>query len=361
MGSGGGNGPPWGALVVYALLFGAAFAVSSRAVTAVMPGRGTTLIETKLAWFEEHRAQYDTLFFGSSRAYRGFEPERFDRLTAEAGIETRSFNFGTPGSRAFEVYRMLDRIEELDLDVRWVFVDPERLEWLRQKDEDMLVRSYIEWHDVPTTMLVVAYILDQDLPLLDKLDRLKANLRACGYHIANIGSTEELVDTLLGRVVVDRTNQVDRLGARLDGWLPLSPETATQREKKNQNFNTPERQEAFRDKVEKLRADEVDDEPVAPSALAFFSRIERKIESMGAVPIFVTQPGVKLQHDLIKAHRDGKIRYLLRYDDPDEVPELFLSENRWDQHHLRTPGAEIFTAMLARDFIELYEEASSRQ
>jgi hypothetical protein len=225
--------------LAHLLLFAGAFAASSRAIAAALPGRGTTLIETKLTWFAEHGEGYDTLFLGSSRTYRGFQPELFDELTAEAGIETRSFNFGTPGSRAFETYRVLERLATLEPKIDWVFVDPERHDWLRQMDEDMLVRSYIEWHDIPTTWLVIRYVLDQDMSAADKLDRIRANLRSCGYHIGNIGSTEGLVNALLGKDVVIRTNQTDRLGERLDGWLPLSQDTAMQREEKNENVRMP--------------------------------------------------------------------------------------------------------------------------
>ena len=344
----------------YIALFAAVFLATSRTLARMLPGRGTTLIETKVAWFEEHGADYDTIFLGSSRCYRGFRPELFDQITAEHGLETRAYNFGTPGSRAFENYRILDRIEEHGHELKWVFIDPERLDWLRQMDEDMLRLSYIEWHDPLTTWMVARYVLDQDMPLLDKLARLRANARSCGYHLGNIGSTESYVDLALGRDVVDRTNQIDRLGARLDGWLPLSIDTALQREEKNENFNEPDRREAYLRKVGRLRADETDGEPVADSSMAFFERIARKVENMGATPIFVIQPGMKRQHDLIKAHREGKIRYLLRYDDPDQVPALFEPENRWDQHHLRISGAEIFTTMLANDFVELYEAMDRR-
>ncbi len=340
---------------IYIVLFAGASLLTSRAIARVLPGRGTTLIETKIAWFEKHGAQYDTIFLGSSRCYRGFEPELFDRLTAELGVETRSLNLGTPGSRAFETYRVLDRIEEFGHDLKWVFVDPERLDWLRQMDEDMLRSSYIEWHDPLTTWLVSRYVVDQDMPLLDKLSRLRANAHSCGYHLGNIPGTKTYVDRALGRDIIDQTNQIDRLGERLDGWLPLSRDTALQREEKNENFNLPERRQAYLSKVAKLRVDETDEGPVRDSSAVFFERIARKIEDMGAVPIFVIQPGMKRQHDLIKAHREGRVRYLLRYDDPDDVPELFEPQNRWDQHHLRISGAKLFTTMLAEDFARLCE------
>jgi hypothetical protein len=346
--------------LLYIALFAGVFWFTSRSLMHALPGRGTTLIETKVAWFEEHATEYDTIFLGSSRCYRGFRPELFDEITKEHGIETRAFNFGTPGSRVFENYRILDRIEEFGHELKWVFIDPERLEWLRQMDEDMLRLSYIEWHDPATTWMVFRYVLGQDMTPLDKLARLGANARSCGYHLGNIGGTTNYVDRALGRDIVDQTNQIERLGARLDGWLPLSRDTALQREEKNENFNEPERRAAYLKKIDKLRRELPEDGPVSDASVAFYARVARKIEDMGAVPIFVIQSGVKPQHDLIRAHREGLIEHLLRYDDPDLVPELFEPENRWDQHHLRISGAEIFTSMLARDFVRLYEAMDER-
>jgi hypothetical protein len=348
------------------VFFGLAFTASSNALRPLLAGQASNLTETKLEWFAENGARFDTLFFGSSRAYRGFVPEDFDRYTAELGVATRSFNFGSPASRVFDAYRMLERLEQrgaLD-QVEWVLVDPEPLDWLlRAKDkESMLARGPIDWHDPRTTWLVLRYIWS--LEGAGPLERLAASiehLHSCCYFVAGIGGTESLVNRLLGRPSRDYILIEDRLGPRLDGWLPLDDVNLT-REEHREKFRGAERQEVYLSDLAARRAETVDDRPCKAAASVFFTRLAAKIEALGATPVFVTQPALNLQVDLVKAHRQGLVEHLLRYDDPDDprTAPLFEVENRWDKFHLAESGARIFTEMLARDFAELAARAGQQ-
>ena len=345
----------------YTLLFVAAFALSSTLLNRHLAGRASNLTETKLHWFREHGAQFDTVFFGSSRAYRGFDPEAFDRITAEAGLGTNSFNFGSPASRGFDAYRMLGRLagSEGVQNLKWVFIDPEPLPWLlRAKDkESMIALGPIDWHDVPTTWLVLRYIWSyDDASLAEKLFASAEHLHSCCYFVAGIGGTENLTNRLLGKDMVNRTELTQRLGERLDGWMPLDDANVS-REDHTDKFLNPKRQASYRRALDELRAEFVDDAPISAQASVFFTRLVRQVEALGATPIFVTQPSLALQADLAKAHREGLIDHLLRYDDPDDprIAPLYLPENRWDKFHLASSGATIFSEMLARDFAELLE------
>ena len=127
------------------------------------------------------------------------------------------------------------------------------------------------------------------------------------------------------------------------------------REEQREKFQDDKRQEIYQTDLAARRAERIDERPCASEASVFFTRLAEKIESLGATPIFVTQPALNLQADLVKARRQGLVRHLLRYDDPDEqrCAALFEIENRWDKYHLAESGARIFTEMLARDFAEL--------
>jgi hypothetical protein len=140
------------------------FLLSSELVRAALPGQGTPLTETKLAHFAEHTDDYDTLFFGSSRAYRGIAPEVFDATLADEGIECRTFSFGAPGARATDIYNTLCKLQRLQpTGLRFVFIDPERLEFLAGHD-DMLQSSVVDWHDAESSWLAVKYVLAAGQP-----------------------------------------------------------------------------------------------------------------------------------------------------------------------------------------------------
>jgi hypothetical protein len=348
-----------GATVARLALFAAAFALSARYLRPWLGGQASNLTETKIAWFVEHGEQYDTLFFGSSRAYRGFVPELFDRVTGAAGIATRSFNFGSPASRGFDAYRALERLEQQGAlrELKWVLVDPEPLEWLlRAKDkESMLALGPIDWHDPATTWLVLRYIWSlEQASLSEKLAASVEHLHSCCYFAAGIGGTQALVGALLGKDLVDRTELTDRLGPRLDGWLPLDDANVS-RDEQREKFQGAERQRTYERELAVRRSEVLDEGPAAPEATVFFRRLAGKIEALGATPIFVTQPSLNLQSDLVKAHRDGVVEHLLRYDDPDDprCAPLFDVEHRWDRFHLAEKGARLFTELLAGDFAVL--------
>lgn len=328
------------------------FLLSSELVRAALPGQGTPLTETKLAHFAEHADDYDTLFFGSSRAYRGIAPEVFDATLAGEGIECRTFSFGAPGARATDIYNTLCKLQRLQpTGLRFVFIDPERLEFLAGHD-DMLQSSVVDWHDAESSWLAVKYVLAAGQPPARVLREIGDHLEAFLYRAACIGAAHDQVLAALGRGA-DSSLLVEGLGPRRDGWRPLNLDEAEARagnhERFLKNFASYEQRRA------RLAADRVDETPVAPEALVFLTRLVDKVEELGAQPIFYVQPGMKRQHDLIKAAREGAVEHLLRCDLQAERPQLFDPEQRWDAFHLNERGARLQTEMLARDFAAMYK------
>src|SRR5947207_2206779 len=79
------------------LIFLAALLGSGALLSEFLPFSAVPIVREKFAYYAAHASDYDTLFIGTSRVYRGMMPEVFDRLTAEAGRPTHSFNFGVDG------------------------------------------------------------------------------------------------------------------------------------------------------------------------------------------------------------------------------------------------------------------------
>jgi hypothetical protein len=92
-----------GASLALVALFAASATLTTLALRRLLPGGGAAeLVDAKLARFTERKDELTVVFLGSSRVHRGFVPQVFDARTAAAGVATRSFNLGAPGSRAFE-------------------------------------------------------------------------------------------------------------------------------------------------------------------------------------------------------------------------------------------------------------------
>lgn len=332
----------------------ASFAIACALLRPLLPGGGgLERTETKLAHYAGRSDEFDTLFLGSSRTFRGFDPEVFDRVASELGVPTRSFNFGIPGNRAVEIQHLLGRIVALEPGgVRFVLVDPEGLSAMPDT-RNIRARSVIDWHDPGTTAIVTKYVLESDRGARDKTRLLYFHWSSCALNLTNVGSGVGWLDPWLGRAPAAEF-VLETVGERGDGYTPLGEE-GSELGRRGRRFKS-KRVDEYLARLEEFRAEApLEGEPSA-AAVALYERIERRASELGATTIFVTQPALYLQHDLIRAHRGGAVRRLLRYDDPDLHPDLYAPENRYDDTHLNEAGARLFTERLARDFARLVAE-----
>ena len=348
-----------GRAALHLALFCSSFSLTALVLRPVLPAGDTRTarMEIKLERLRGEIEEVDTLFLGSSRAFRGFVPELFDRLAAEGGHPTRSFNLGVPGSRSVELLRLLGRLNELDAPrLRWVFLDPEGFEVLFE-ERNYLSRAVVDWHDLETTRLVVGYLRRTKGrgPVADRKVRMHA--AACAYNLSNVGRALRWIDGLLGAAPT-ADELLRSIGPEGDGYVPQGRLDA-----RGHAQGAPSNARGFRTKladyeerVEDLATNRARPGAPAPEAIELFRRLEQHIEAMGATAIFVTQPGLYLQHDLIGAAQAGELGRLLRYDDPRLVPELYDVEVRWDANHLNPEGARRFTERLAADFLALVAE-----
>lgn len=331
-------------------LFAASCALTTLALRRVLPGGGAAeLVDAKLARFAALKDECTLVFLGSSRVHRGFVPQVFDARTAAAGVATRSFNLGAPGSRAFEVEDLLSRLVDLaPARLDYVFVDPEGVALLRDERNE-LARQVIEWHDPDATLRVTRWLWATDLAPEQKLELLVPHWRSCAYNLANIGRSQRWVDAALGTL---RTAALERelVGPRLDGYAPLGEE-GEELGRRGQRFQK-KRREAYLAELEQYKGLRVSDGPPAPFALEMYREILARTAELGATPVFVTQPALYLQEDLVKAAQNGDVPLLLRFDDAQRFPELYDPDHRYDATHLNDEGARLFTERLAAEFIE---------
>ena len=333
--------------------FFAGVALGAAALRETLPAGGsvTDRAEIKLAHLARSDTPYDTLFIGSSRTFRGFVPGVFDALTAAAGRPTHSFNLGLPGHRAPEALRLVERVARIRPDGwRTIFVDPEGFEVLLD-ERNHLSRAVIDWHDLATTRLVTGYMRENpgDGPRGNAM-RAAAwrHVTSCAYNLAGVGRGLALADRALG-IEPDPDEVAETLGPSLDGYSPR---------KRQQSRDFKQLHQEFEDRVEDLarQEDELEPGPPARQPEEVFTRIQERIEALGARPVFVAQSGLYLNADLLLAARAGSVRTLLRFDQRELAPELYELEARFDSNHLNATGAERFTRALAEAWLALGDE-----
>ncbi|MCY3000654.1 MAG: hypothetical protein NTV21_02420 [Planctomycetota bacterium] len=337
-----------GASLALVALFAASATLATLALRRLLPGGGAAeLVDAKLARFSERKDELTVVFLGSSRVHRGFVPQVFDARTAAAGVATRSFNLGAPGSRAFEVEDLLARLVDLaPAQLDYVFVDPEGVALLRDERNE-LARQVIEWHDPDATLRLSRWIVGSGLRGMALAQALTPHWRSCAYNVSNIGRSQLWVDLALGR---PRTPELERelVGPALDGYAPLGDENS-ELGRRGQRFQ--KRREAYLEKLEEFRRLEAKPGPADPFALELYGEIRTRIDELGAAPVFVTQPALYRQDDLAKAAEAGLVPRLMRFDDAERWPELYAPENRYDDTHLNDAGARLFTERLADEFL----------
>ncbi len=150
-----------GLVAVNLAVFLAAFALVRGLIDRAAGWEPDGEVAVKLAHLEEHGGDYDVIFIGSSRTFRGVDPAAFDGRMAELGTETRSFNLGIQGMFAYELEAVLDRVLELDLpSLSMVVVAPD----VFQADLETEITSsarVVAWHGLTETAAAVRRALDQ--------------------------------------------------------------------------------------------------------------------------------------------------------------------------------------------------------
>lgn len=336
-----------GGAAFHVLCFVAAFALVALAVRRFAPyGSGLERMDVKLERYEERADEFELVFLGSSRAMRGFEPARFDEKLAERGVELRSFNFGVAGARITEMLFLLARIADArPKNLRFVLIDPEDLDQIHDT-RNALAQAGILWHDPSTTRIVVEQLVDEAAPRERRDEILVDHLRSCALNVLNVGRTARWVNAALGRRA--SLHFVDEvMGERGDGYTALFDDQQTLRVRRRRF----ERNKAeFERMVEQYRGAPRPRIDADPHELELLRLVEQRVRALGAEPVWVIQPSLTRQWELVDAHERGEIGALLRYDEPEAHPELFAHENRFDSLHLNDAGARLFTERLADDF-----------
>src|SRR5262245_19965519 len=60
-------------------------------------------LRAKYDWYRDHKDEFDGVFIGSSRVFRGFDPLVVDGELATRGVPARTFNLGVGGMVTFEM------------------------------------------------------------------------------------------------------------------------------------------------------------------------------------------------------------------------------------------------------------------
>ena len=308
-----------------------------------MPPSNPEGVAEKLAFFAKHKDEFDTFFLGSSRFHYALSPERFDTITRENGVPTRTFNFGVDGMSPPETFYVLEQILKTQpRNLKWVFLEFDNIQ--TKLHADILgTQRLLYWHDWPRTALTLRKAVDPSGQgkWYQKLNRLWSARRNLLSHLAlfqkqfaNAGRGAELfsrpsevrrprIEPEAGaerrRLSALRSTDVPGAAPRISGanWPRRLPRRAP-------NSSIPYAEGAYRDYAAKLR-------------------------QLGAGLIFVVPPSIFQSPMLFRATPPPGP--LFAFNDCKTYPQLCDTKVRVDEQHLTDEGAAEFTRLLALEFV----------
>ncbi len=334
---------------ILTLIFFAALTLVAGRINRSDPFGEVPLLRDKWAYWQENKEEFDTVFIGTSRVIRGVMPSVFDRMTAEAGVPTRSYNFGLDGMFPPEdAYVTEHLLRDPPKKLRWVFIEMGVFLGDFDGRPAKSVRS-IYWHDWPRTWLTFRNALwpkkravkwkrwfeqKEDGP--SAMSIAMTHLEIFVIHSLNIGRGS----TKWSRVALMRPIKQEDFGVQQDGFLPIPGD----------GIMRGEMLARYEKELAERRTTPARVVPLRPYSQESFDRMLGLAEKAGARVIFLGAPTT----GEMSGHPSQEPEVpVFDYRDLKMYPELFEKDARTDTAHMSPKGAELFTRRIAEDFIKV--------
>ena len=152
-------------------------------------------MRAKMLYFAEHKDEFDAVYIGASRVFRGLDPVRIDAELAERGIELRSFNLALGGMLPFEQDYLLHEVLDMEpARLRWIFyeggpmgagLEDEHSSFALQPN--LWSARGIQWHTASQTRKVLGAIRRLPVTLRRKLHLARVHVEIFGRRFGNLG------------------------------------------------------------------------------------------------------------------------------------------------------------------------------
>ena len=366
-------------------LFGAGLFGMACLLDRFLPPLEVPVIDEKLAYFADHRDEFDTLFFGSSRTYSQLFPTIFDEETKRAAMPTKTFNFGVSGMFPPEDGYVAEKLFALrPKNLRRVFIEISffRNDWTGM-DPDSVRAAH--WHDGPRMALAWQDAFSKHHPpkpaskpkpfrwkywrkylanwqkrpqqwwadvrsgnydtgVEARLSTMLTHLRIYSRRTINAGRGTDFVDRFIrgtGRVFNWKVLGKDMSGLRVPASREKMPEPPL---------------DFFDRRLAAITAEPVPFSPMNPGLQTNLRGIVALVRSVGAEPILFIAPDVTACRSYLP---DEPNLPLFDFSDVAKWPHLFRREDRLDASHMDLNGAKAFTREFAQMFID-YERGKAR-
>lgn len=303
------------------------------------------ILQAKLDYFQAHKDEYDSVFLGSSRIYRAFDPRAFTRTLPSTNGDHRSFNFGIGSMRPHELNSVLRRLLALKPKrLKYVFV--ELMDWHPTVLDGMQGHERsIAWHDLSETASALSTTWNAEVPWTERLAAWNADLADLARHYGNVGQG---VRWWRGRPLsAERQAYLQKLMASADGFVALDQEVSPYYAGRRETFLNRYR-DLFLQQITEIPATNARPGSLAHLNVDAYLNQQAYVRDHGMQPIYVI-PNLRWgTPDLNEL--DGPLENFMSFNHPGRYPELYDERNYFDRGHLTQSGATEFSRELAEAF-----------
>lgn len=296
----------------------------------------------KLAWFREHKHDFNILFFGSSVSLQNVAPRAFDEVLSREGYASSSFSFGIAGADMHQIDWAIRAALELNPDnVKYIFIDLRPFE-MTISPRHQLTPPMIRWHDPYQTLSAFRTVDLADAPPFEKSEAREIHRRHFLYKYVPVGIV----------IAPPLESEEKDFDPALRGYAPYTPDDE-KAARQHESFleNLPD----YFEGVERKRRQEYDPFDFQHYNLEALRAQIEFIQARGITPVYWTAPSTH-SYDFANALRqNGELPHLLSFDNAERFGDLYDQALRMDHNHLNNEGTRRFMPILAGAFLDHFE------
>ncbi|MCX2745861.1 hypothetical protein OO013_18410 [Mangrovivirga sp. M17] len=320
---------------------------------------GFERLDSKFNHFTNNLEKYNSLMIGSSRLYRQVDVKTFDSLNNEAGIDTKTFNFGVHTMSAADTYRFLsalsDSLQPGDLD--YIFIELMNTNHVSVKNLGTIRSTF--WYDNESVTFSVRSILNSNRSTVNKIYGSISHLVSYSLDFTNAGYISNYLE--YQTVDTDSERYKYYLGPSQDGYFPLMDEMKDPSTDESDRTVLESRYEDFlKDTLSATTYKNISIESYSDQSYDSFNEyhynylkgIISKLEDKD-IKVFILFPPRQTREnymELIPILNQFPENKVLSVSSGKEYPELYLAKYSFDFGHLNNEGSVLFTKEISRKF-----------
>jgi hypothetical protein len=352
-------------IIINIILLGALLFVINQVIHAYfLPFTwGDEDLHTKMVHYKANKDDYTAVVVGGSLEYRHINPEIIDSICQQNGIDFRLFNAGGDGVAYLHEVRVLEEIlKDPSPNLKYAFISLSST--VRFKYLNLHTKRFASWQRPQDMVRAITLTWELRLPLKEKLKYTWYYFITMIENGFNIGFLTSAIESLNHPKTV--YNSVS-LGDKKNGFFPYDEEeklvfeegTSEQKMKEmmllsHQYYNErkSQRDSMLQQNIEEFK--NYDETYVLKSMVKRYNKLIQTCEDKGIKLIVLLPPrGREPYTQLIPTFNALPDNHKINIASPIEYPEFYLPENNYNFHHLNLKGANIYTEVLAKKFLQL--------